>query len=102
MHKIINCEELNDLIKKRKKVIIRVVTKFNYLAQISEVLTSRIVSEKLTGYGMMEKEEFEKYLKNNRLNVSLFGDIYLLEQNMKVKCLPYFCRYERMLSLISE
>ena len=104
MNKIINCEELNDLIDVKKKVIVRIVASSSYLRLLSQALTERIVRETEVGYGLIEKCEFEKYLKNNKIKTTcVFSDtIYLINKNKSIKKLPYFCRYKKMLSMITD
>lgn len=104
MNKIINCNDLNDLIDTKEKVIVRIISSSSYLGLLSQVLTERIVEETSVGYGVIEKSVFEKYLKNNRIKVNcIFPDtIYLIDNHKNIKKLPYFSGYKRMLSMIIE
>lgn len=104
MNKIINCDELNELIDTKKKVIIRIVSSSSYLGLLSQALTERIVEETAIGYGIIEKCEFERYLTSNKIKVNcMFSDnIYLIDKHNNVEKLPYFCGYKRMLSMVTE
>jgi len=104
MNKKISCDDLNELIDVKKQVIVRIVSRASYLELLSQALTERIVKETSVGYGIMEKTEFERYLKNNKqkTNCVFSGTIYLINKNKSVKNLPYFCGYKKMLSIITE